>query len=132
MKNKYINRETISYGFFGILTSILNVLLFQGLLILQVNYKAANLITLIVVKLTAYICNKLFVFQSKTESLFELIKEFIRFVIARGATMLIDYFGLIVMVEVWNCDKFISKCILTIIVIVLNYFIGKKHVFRKG
>lgn len=128
---KIINRETILYTLFGLLTSVLNIIIFKLLLILQWDYKMANLVTLLIVKLSAYICNKNFVFCSKTESLIELIKEFSRFVIARGLTMLIDYFGLILFVEVLKGDKMLSKCFLTGFVIVLNYFIGKKHVFVK-
>ena len=85
---------------------------------------------MIVVKLAAYICNKNFVFQSRTGSWIELIKEFGRFVVARGATMLIDYFGLITLVEICSLDKVLSKVFLTVLVIIINYFIGKKHVFK--
>lgn len=59
----------------------------------------------------------------------ELIGEFTRFLIARGMTMLIDYLGLILLVEIFRADKFFSKCIVTILVIIINYFVGKKHVF---
>ena len=43
--------------------------------------------------------------------------------------MLIDYLGLILLVEIFRADKFFSKCIVTILVIIINYFVGKKHVF---
>lgn len=126
---KVVNKETILYSFFGILTSVENIVLFKLLLLLKIEYQPANLLTLIVVKLTAYICNKNFVFKSKTENIKELLKEFSRFVVARGATMLIDYFGLIFFVEILNLNIFYSKCFFTILVIIINYFVGKKHVF---
>jgi len=128
--NKMINRETVLYGIVGLGTSVLNVVLFQWLIIIGVNYKTANFWTLIIVKLLAYICNKKFVFCSKTANFLELLKEIGRFVVARGATMAIDYLGLIFMVEVLHIDKLISKCFITIGVIIINYFIGKKHVFK--
>lgn len=127
---KIVNRETISYSFFGVLTSIENVFLFQLLLQLNVQYKAANFITLVIVKLSAYICNKNFVFKSKTNSKIELLREFGRFLVARGATMLIDYFGLIIFVEAFGFNVFYSKCFFTVAVIVINYFTGKNHVFK--
>ncbi|RGY94713.1 GtrA family protein [Clostridium sp. AM58-1XD] len=127
---KMINRETVSYGLFGVLTSALNVGLFQLLLWCNLDYKYANLITLVIVKLIAYVCNKNFVFHSKTGSYMGLVKEFCRFVVARGLTMIIDYAGLIIMVELLMCDKFLSKCFITAFVIIINYFIGKKHVFK--
>lgn len=130
ISKKIVNRETVLYSFFGVLTSIENILLFKLLLQLRIKYQSANLITLIVVKLTAYICNKNFVFQSKTSNIVELIKEFGRFVVARGTTMLIDYFGLIFFVEVLRFNVFCSKIFFTVLVIVINYFTGKKHVFK--
>jgi putative flippase GtrA len=130
--NKLVNRETVLYGVVGICTSILNVLLFQVFLFINVNYRHANIITLLIVKLAAYICNKNLVFQSHTENTYELLKEFGRFIIARGATMIIDYLGLIFMVEVLDIRAFISKCAITLFVIILNYFIGKKHVFKSN
>lgn len=128
--NKIFNRETILYLIVGISTTVENVILFELLLHMGLQYKLANFITLVTVKLTAYICNKNIVFKSKTGSLWGLCKEFTRFLIARGATMLIDYFGLIVLVEDLRAPMFMSKCFLTVTVIILNYFIGKKHVFK--
>ena len=137
---KLINRETVLYGVVGACTSILNVLLFQIFLFINMNYRHANIITLlivnlltlVIVKLAAYICNKNLVFQSHTENIRELLKEFGRFLIARGATMIIDYLGLIFMVEVLDIKAFISKCAVTLFVVILNYFIGKKHVFKSN
>ena len=126
---KIINKETILYGIFGIFTTFLNIGLYQLLIYLGIVYTNANLVALIVTKISAYIVNKIFVFNSKTENFVELAKEIGRFIVARGATMLLDYFGLIVMVELFGANKSISKYIITILVIVINYFVGKKHVF---
>ena len=128
---KIFNKETLLYSLFGLLTSVLNVLLFRIFLWLGVEYKISNLITLIVVKITAYICNKNFVFKSRCGNFWELCKEVWRFIVARGATMLIDYFGLIILVEVFAEPKLISKVFVTVFVIVINYIVGKKHVFKQ-
>lgn len=132
MLEKVINQETILYSIFGVLTSIENVILFKLLLIVNMNYQSANFITLIIVKLTAYICNKNFVFKSRTGSPWGLIQEFGRFVVARGLTMLLDYFGLIFFVEILHFHVFYSKCFFTVLVIAINYFVGKKHVFKSN
>lgn len=128
---KLVNRETILYAVFGVLTSVQNVFMFKGLLLLGMDYRVGNIITLIVVKLTAYILNKNIVFNSHCSSFGKLMLEVLRFVFARGATALIDYFGLILLVEVLGFDKFICKIFVTILVIVINYVVGKKHVFKK-
>ncbi|MBQ7360733.1 MAG: GtrA family protein [Lachnospiraceae bacterium] len=127
---KFVNRETISYGIFGVLTTLLNIFLFRFLLFVNVEYKIANLVTLVLVKLAAYICNKNFVFKSHCDNFWELCKEVLRFVFARGATALIDYSGLILLVEVAQFDKMYSKIFVTVLVIVINYVVGKKHVFK--
>ena len=41
-------------------------------------------------------------------------------------------FGLILMVELLGIHKFISKIFITILVVILNYIIGKKHDFQDG
>lgn len=132
LKSKLINLETFLYAVFGVLTSILNVVLFRALLLTGMVYTAANLITLVVVKITAYICNKNFVFRSHCPDLVSLLREIERFIVARGATMLIDYFGLIILVEFFHIPKIPGKIAVTILVIVLNYIIGKKHVFKNA
>lgn len=126
---KLVNKETILYSIFGVLTTVLNIGLYEVLIRFSMNYKMANFITLIVTKLVAYMVNKVFVFESKTENYLELIKEFGRFVVARGVTMLIDYFGLIMLVDYLGYNKSICKYITTILVVIINYFLGKKHVF---
>lgn len=128
--SKIINRETILYGFFGVLTSILNVVLFTALISVEIDYRIANFITLVITKLAAYICNKNWVFRSKTANFYDLAKEFGRFIIARGLTMILDYVGLIALVEFLNMDKVLGKVIITVLVIVINYFTGKSYVFK--
>ena len=127
---KLVNKETMLYAIFGVLTSVLNVVMFHVLVLLSVEYRIANIITLITVKLAAYLCNKKFVFKSKCQNLWELVKEFARFVFWRGATMILDYVGLIFLVEVVHMEKLYGKIIVTVLVIVINYFTGKKHVFK--
>lgn len=103
---------------------------FQFLVLCGIDYKVSNFFTLIIVKLTAYVINKNIVFKSHAKNFIGLVKEFVRFLLARGATMLIDLFGLVFMVETLHLSKLPCKAFLTFFVIVLNYFIGKKHVFK--
>ena len=127
---KLLNRETLLYGIVGVGTTALNVALFHVLVKAGVAYKIANIITLVVVKTAAYLCNKNIVFRSHAATFAGLVREIGRFVIARGATMLVDYFGLIFLVEYMHMAKLPGKCLVTVLVIVLNYVVGKKHVFK--
>lgn len=128
MKSK---REMVQYIIWGILSSLLNIGLFQGLLMFHIDYRVANAITLIVVKVFSYISNKMFVFKTPYEGGKALLKEIFSFFIARGTTFLLDFAGVWLMVEVIKADAFISKCVMTVIVIFVNYILSKKFVFRK-
>lgn len=130
IRRAIFNRETILYAFFGFMTFVVGAVIFQGMLYLGVDYKISNIFSLVLGKLFAYVMNKLIVFRCKNENVFEFCKEFIRFVFARGLTALIDYFGVILAVEMLHWDKVISKYIFMTVVVILNYFFGKKMVFK--
>lgn len=129
---KILNKETINYIIYGIGTTVINIIVYQGLLIFDIDYKISNIIALILAKLFSYITNKIFVFQSKQDSIWNLFKEFISFTFTRGFTGLIDYFGLIISVEILGFNKVISKYFLQVVVIILNYILGKMVVFKKS
>lgn len=127
---KLLNREVILYGIFGVLTTVFNIAIFQIFLRFNVDYRIANIIALISTKLAAYIVNKLFVFHSRCKNLVDLLKELGRFIIARGATMILDYAGLIVLVEILKVSEQVGKYITTFAVVIINYFFSKGVVFR--
>lgn len=127
---KVFSREFITYGVFGVLTTLVNILLFRGGLSLGITYSIANLIAILSAKVFAYITNKLFVFRHHCEDFRALLMEMLRFVFARSFTGLVDFFGLLFAVEILRADKMIAKCVLQVIVILLNYILGKKIVFR--
>ena len=84
-----------------------------------------------VVKAFCYFANKIFVFKTPFGSIHKFITEIISFVFARWITFLVDYLGVILLVEVMNQSFFFSKCLLSVIVIALNYILSKKMVFHK-
>lgn len=124
------HKEFISYCFFGGVTTLLHILLFW-LLDSFLKYYIANIITLITIKAIAYFLNKLFVFKTKCKTKKELLKEVLKYIFSRLFTMLIDYFGLILLVEVFNINELIGKVIVLIIVVIVNYILCKKYVYKK-
>lgn len=121
-------RELISYGIFGVATTVVNIVLYQVFL-LFLDYRISNLIAIIGAKVFAYLVNKVFVFRTKCRGIQELLGEIVRFVFARGFTGLVDYFGLIFLVEVFHWSKSYAKYTIQFLVIILNYVFGKKLVF---
>lgn len=130
-KGKKTLKEFIIYGIVGVTTTLVNIAIYQVLLFFKCHYTVANLIAIITCKIYGYLANKNIVFKSHCESIKELLKELTKFVFARGFTGLVDYFGLILCVEVFNADKVISKYVIQVIVIILNYVLGKYLVFKK-
>lgn len=128
---KLINKETFAYAVCGVFTMALGIAVYQLLLYAGMYYQHANLISLIIGKLAAYLCNKIFVFKVFQKTFFGWLKEFGRFIIARGATFLIDYFGVIIAVELLGWDEVLSKYFFVVLVLILNYIFGKLIVFKK-
>ena len=129
-KDKNI-KELIRYGLVGISTTAINLLVYH-FLILFFDYKIANLIALASSKTYGYFANKTIVFRSRTDNPKAFFLEVARFVFARGITAVVDYFGLIIAVDVLLFDKVLSKYAIQIIVIIMNFFMGKYMVFNKG
>lgn len=124
--------EIFSYALVGISNTLLNIFLYHFLLIIKVDYKLANIIAIIVSKLYGYAVNKKIVFRSHCSSKTDLIKEFRRFVIARGGTGFFDYFAVIFAVEVLEINELVSKYIVQLIVIILNFILAKFMIFTES
>ena len=126
--NKY--KEFISYGFWGYVTTLLNLLLYLILIKLGMPYTLSNIITLITIKTLCYFVNKILVFKTKCMNKKELSKEVIKYILSRLFTMALDYFGVILFVEVFEIDKIISKAVILVVVVLVNYLICKKYVYK--
>lgn len=122
------HKEIVRYGFWGIITILVNVLSYYVLLNIGMDYIIANIFAIISSKTFAFISNKYFVFKSEIDKL--KISEIVKFIIARGSSGLVDFFGLILLVEVLKIDEIYSKTIVVIITTIMNYILGKFFVFN--
>lgn len=127
---KLFTREVVTYGIVGVCTTVVNILLFQGLVYLGTGYRPANAIAIAAAVIFAYAANKLIVFRTHVKGFVQLLQEMLRFVSARAFTGVLDYALLIVAVELLKLDSVLSKYAIQIIVIILNYILGKFHVFK--
>lgn len=124
-------KDIYPYIIWGAASTIVNIGIFRLFIFLKINYQIANIVTLIIVKVFSYITNKIFVFQTPYVGLSYLLKEVTAFFLARGFTFILDFAGVVILVEFMNYDAFISKCIMAVLVICLNYVLSKKFVFKK-
>ena len=127
---KLLTKEVITYVIFGVLTTAVNFCSFFVMnSILKWEENISNLIAIILSILFAYFTNKKWVFNSKTENLKESLKEFSKFISGRGFTMLIEFFGGVILFKL-PIAPIISKFGLSIIVVILNFFISKFFAFN--
>lgn len=130
IKKFFENREVMRYLFWGVITVIVNYISYLLLKIIM-PYQIANLISIIFTKVFAYYTNKKYVFRSVT-GVWEQIKEIARFILGRGFTGLVDFFGLIMLTELFLIDDRLGKVIMIVITTILNYFLGKVFVFKQS
>ena len=139
--NKFLRKiltvEVVLYLFFGVVTTIVNFGTFQVLKVAfkieENDYLRINIINMIAISLSvliAYITNKGLVFNSQAKSFKDRINQFWKFVLGRAFTVALE-FGLEAALFLTPIPKMISKVSITIIVVILNYFISKFFAFKK-
>lgn len=127
---KILTKEVILYIAFGILTTIVNLGSFYVMnSILQWNENISNFIAILLAVIFAYITNKDLVFHSEADSFKERIIEFGKFMLGRAFTMVVEFVGGLILFEL-PIPNIITKMGLTIIVIILNFFISKFFAFK--
>ena len=121
--------EIINYLIVGGMTTLVSIVVYALFVkCFHVNYMLANVISWIISVLFAYITNRIFVFKSKSENIVLEIYQFFKY---RIFSFLIEILLMYIFVELINIDDMISKVIVQVIVIVLNYIFSKLFVFKK-
>lgn len=148
---KLINKETVTYLVFGVLTTVVNFGVFK---VFDIIFTSAtetdltlvtNVIAWIAAVVFAYVTNKLFVFESKSWRPDVLRKEIPSFVGARLLSLGIEELGLLIFITWLGFDEFVLeifpgfalggkmlvKIALAVIVVVVNYIFSKFIIFGK-
>ncbi len=138
---KVCTKEVISYIIFGVLTTVVNIIVSYILkAIFKVEGNIASTIGIICSILFAYFTNRKWVFESKANKAKEKWMEFGKFILGRAFTMVIEIIGVFLLNDIIhmlygifsdNIAYLINKCIITVIVIILNFFISKFFAFKK-
>jgi len=130
---KVLTKEVILYIVFGLLTTAVNLVSFwlmNG--VLNWNEDLSNGLAIMLAILVAYFTNKDLVFHSGANNFKEKLFEFFKFILGRAFTMALEFGGgLIFLSEDNKTQNLIVKLLLTIIVIILNFFISKFFAFKK-
>ncbi|NLC87577.1 MAG: GtrA family protein [Clostridiaceae bacterium] len=132
LMKKVLTREVILYVVFGVLTTLVNIATSSVLnKIFQIEGNLSSTIGIIVCILFAYFTNRKLVFNSKAETIKEKILEFVKFIFGRAFTMVVEMIGFFLLYTVCIIPFLTSKIIISVIVIILNFFISKFFAFKK-
>ncbi len=122
-------KEVISYLIFGILTTLVNIVVYSFCNdVLQIQYLISNAIAWILSVLFAYFTNRKYVFGSHNSS---IISELVKFIGARVSTGIMDMLLMLLFVDALSMQSMISKIIVNVVVVILNYVFSKLFVFQE-
>lgn len=139
-------KEIISYVFFGVLATIVNLVSFKlfELILGERLYLVTNVVSWLITVIFAYFTNKLWVFESKSWKANVVIKELIGFFGARIFSLVVEEAGLWLMIDIchmgnisWDIlsininGNMIAKIIMQVVVVILNYVFSKLIIFKK-
>ena len=123
-------KALILYGIFGVTTTIINVVSYALMLLSGINVQVAVVVSWLLAVIVAYLTNRVWVFNSGASTNIELLREFISFMLARLATLIVEMLIIWFGVQLLDQDPIIWKIIDNIVVIILNYVISKLIVWQ--
>ena len=120
-------KSIITYGIFGVLTTIINIVCYQVLYSqVHISNVVSNIIAWVIAVAFAYVTNKIWVFESKS-----LEPEIWKFVTCRLATGALDLAIMYIGVDIMHGPSLILKIVSNVIVILLNYVASKIIIFKQ-
>ena len=132
------HKEGMRYLVFGVLSTLVNIvtagityyLLFASLPE-EVKVNLSTIIAIIAAWIFAYVTNKIYVFDSKTEGVKELLKEIFSFLSCRTVTAIVEIVLMNIFVTSLHFNYMLMKIITNIILIILNFVFSKLIIFKK-
>lgn len=124
--------DVITYLVFGVLTTVVNYLVYLPVYnLLGLSAAISNAIAWVVAVAFAYLTNKPFVFRSHDWSAKTVIPELTKFVSCRLASGAVETLILLVTVDILHWNGNIWKLVTSVLVVILNYIGSKLVVFKK-
>ena len=133
LSKKLINRETVLYFIFGVLTTLVDWGSYKVMRDVKIGYQLATVGSWAAAVAFAFVTNKLFVFCSYSLQPKLLWKELTAFVTCRLLTGLLTLAAMIALVDGMGIKQdFICKIVVSAISLVLNYVLSKLFIFKKA
>ena len=113
---KFYENDVIRYIFWGGCTTLVNLLSFYIMRAMKIPLMSANIISIILAILFAYVVNSRFVFHDRCETWRDHIQPFLKFISA----------------EILGLQDMFAKFCTQFIVLALNYIFSKFIIFTTG
>ena len=124
--------DVVTYLFFGVLTTIVNYVIYLPVYnLLGLSAAVSNAIAWVVAVAFAYLTNKPFVFRSHDWSAKTVVPELTKFVGCRLASGVMETVILFVTVDLLGWNGNLWKLVTSVLVVILNYLASKLLVFKK-
>ena len=122
-------KHIITYLVFGIITTLVSWGSFWIMrkYIPMLNENIANIISIILAVIVAYVTNRKYVFSSTEKN---IVKEFVAFCSGRAVTMIFETITFWLFATILGINEMLVKVGVSIIVVILNYIISKIFVFK--
>ena len=125
-------RDVILYLVFGVCTTAVNIAVYFGMAhLFRYSTMVSTVTAWTAAVLFAYVTNRRWVFHSQAKSGRRVLKEAASFFAGRLATGLADWGCMFLFAEILALDDVVIKTGANILVIILNYIVSKRIVFRK-
>lgn len=125
------NRETIRYIVFGVLTTVVSFVSQMLFSSLGWHVTVNTIGSWVCAVLFAYVVNKLFVFESKTDTTKAFWRELGLFIGARIASLGMELVFMFVTVELLSFSEAACKLIAQVFILIANYIFSKLVIFKK-
>lgn len=125
--------ESVRYLFIGGCTTLLDYVAYHVMIVyFNISVTVSNIISAAIAILFAYVANKRFVFFSRTSCFSELAAEFLKFMVSRLFTFLLEIGGVYLFVTVLGQAYWLGKAETIVLVVIVNYLLSKLVVFRNN
>lgn len=129
--------EAVRYLIFGALNVVITWVSYSLLVVLGTDLNVSNILSWIIGVLVAFVCNKFWVFRSKSTEGKTLGREFVSFIGGRIFTGIVAFVGFPILYALGLDQSFMgvdglpAKILTSVIEIALNFVISKYLVFLK-
>lgn len=129
--DKFMNREVIAYLIAGVLTTLVNIIVYYLLRrLIDMDVLWANGIAWFLSVLFAFVVNDRFVFIQEKQKPAQELAKMTKFFAARLFSFALDEGGMWLLVKRLLVHDLIAKIIMNVIVIIINYIFSKLFIFR--